>query len=696
MKKLIYLFKRIVYFFYRFCDLIIKISKILRNSNIKTRLITSFIVLSILPLVITGIISYKKSSTAISDKIRTYSTQVIGQLGKNIGVELLKYDTFIKDIKLDQEVQDNMEKYIHANEIEKFSMNQFLDEYLNRKAFGNQNITSYVYYYDNEHFISSVANSAFFKDDKTTNKITKAVTKANGSNVFFHYEETFVVGTSIKSIGTGENIGSLYITVKDSALSEVFKNINLGDGSNIIVVDSSGNIISNKENKNTGTAIKNKNITPEINKIKDFKPIVKSMSLNGKDNLVSISKLKDDVDWYVVATVPYSYLNKEIYDIRDNSIYLILIIFVLSVIASVIISRSISEPLSRLIKIMDEAKKGNLSIEIKDNNKDEIGQVLGSFNDMLSNIRILVAQVNDSAFKVLKNSNRIATSSEQSFMTSEQISTTIQEIAKGAYNQANDISKGVDCMLNLSNGISLVDKNMISVMDFVERTKQLSQESLLAVKFLNDKAVQTSLVSEKIISDINNLSKDTKEIKKIIRVISNIAEQTKLLSLNASIEAARAGDAGRGFAVVASEVNKLSEHSKDSSNMISKIIENIHNKTQITVEAANNSSDIIKEQMVAVTKTDDAFNMILSVMSGISGGIESMNNSVNDMVNIKDKTLGIIQDVSIIAEESAATAEEVSASTEDQMNESKNLSNFSKELETMSKELNQSISIFKV
>jgi methyl-accepting chemotaxis protein len=237
---------------------------------------------------------------------------------------------------------------------------------------------------------------------------------------------------------------------------------------------------------------------------------------------------------------------------------------------------------------------------------------------------------------------------------------------------------------------------MSKVLDSVENTKQLSETALIAVKSLNDKAIHTNSVSEKIVTDINILNNDTKEIKKIVKVIVGIAEQTNLLSLNAAIEAARAGEAGRGFAVVADEVKKLADQSKEASILINNIIGNIQQKTEVTVDAANNASVIIKQQMDSVIETDNAFKTILTAMSSISGGIESMSNSVNGMISLKDKTMGVIENISAIAEESAATSQEVSASTEEQMAGAEVLSNLGKELTAMAEELNNAILIFKV
>lgn len=699
-KKILQNIQKVAVLFSKFLDILSKSSKILRNSKIQTRLVTSFLILSLLPLTITGIISYTKSSSAISNKINTYSAQVISQLAKNLGIELAKYNNLITDIKLDNNtIQANLELLATADDFESLTIDQKVREFLSLKTATSPGIVSLTIYVDENTSMStgmSTTIERIFGDEKTTASVLKSLQESTGKNLVFHVGDKIIIGSSIRSIVTGNTLGTVFMIVKDSILSDIFKSIDLGDGSDVYVIDSIGTIVSNKLNKDTGAVLNNTELINIVSKIKDLIPVVKSVKINGTKNLVAISKLSESSSWFVVAAIPSSYLNKETNGILSTIFKWFIVFLLLALLASFIISKSISEPLNGLITLMKQAKGGNLAVVVRDKNKDEIGEVSGNFSDMLSNIRALVTKVNESAMKVLESSNKIISSSEQSFVSSEQISLTIQEIAKGASDQALDISQGMQHMGDLASSINLVGSDMGKVLDFVENTKQLSETALVSVKALNEKAMQTNSVSEKIVTDINVLNNDTKEIKKIVKVIVGIAEQTNLLSLNAAIEAARAGDAGRGFAVVADEVKKLADQSKEASIMINNIIGNIQEKTELTVIAANSSSDIIKQQMDAVAETDNAFKTIVNSMTSISGGIESMGTSVNGMISFKDKTLGVIENISAIAQESAATSQEVSASTEEQMAGAEDLSNLAKELNAMASELNAAILIFKV
>lgn len=248
----------------------------------------------------------------------------------------------------------------------------------------------------------------------------------------------------------------------------------------------------------------------------------------------------------------------------------------------------------------------------------------------------------------------------------------------------------------LSENINTVGDNMKVILDVITNTEQLSRDALASVNTLNNKAVETRNVTNKIVVDINELNTDMKEIRKIVKVIVDIAEQTNLLSLNASIEAARAGEAGKGFEVVAGEVKKLADQSKEASFGINNIINNIQRKTDSTATIANSAKDIISDQMYAVENTHAAFDSIMKAMDDISNQMLKVQSSVQGILTAKKYTVDSIEHIATISEEAAATVEEISANTEEQMFTYKDFVNLSKNLNDMAHELSNAINIFNI
>jgi len=676
-----------------------KFGNIFRIGKIQTRLISAFLILSLIPLSVTGLLSYKSSSNAIQDKIKTSSLQLIDQLSTNLENELANYEKFSVEAQMSEEIQNLI--YFETQEtLLKRSREAEAKRFLGNKANSLNNVLSIGIIFSPKTSIIHDPTSSAKNDKELINSlysqsmqggqlpVWQLVKLTNKSKALALTRKIIPKGSS----ASGEPIGVLFVLIRETNLSKILKTVNLGTGSSVFVVDSKGIIMSSTSTKEVGTKHQDSSMVETVVKIDTLDPWVDSIG----SNLVAASKLSKTIDWYIVGQIPFSYLYENSNTILINILIIAFICLLLALLLSTILSRGISEPLKNLSWRMSEASNGDLTIRVQDNKHDEIGDVSGNFNKMALKIKTLITKVNDSTQNVLNNSQKITTASKQAYVSSEQISLTIQEIAKGASEQANDISQVIVYMGNLSDGINKVGDNMSNVLNFVDHTKELSQTALVAVQSLNDKALKTSSVSNQIVNDINVLNSDMKEIKNIVKVISSIAEQTNLLSLNAAIEAARAGEAGKGFAVVADEVKKLADQSKTASVMINTILGNIQKKTDITVEAANSASMIINQQMDAVAETDATFKTILHSMESISSGMENMGNSVSGMLSLKDKTTEVIESVSSIAEESAATSQEVSASTLEQMSGAEDLANLAKDLDEMAVELNKAISIFKV
>lgn len=408
------------------------------------------------------------------------------------------------------------------------------------------------------------------------------------------------------------------------------------------------------------------------------------------------------VSFLIISIIPliilgiFSYINTEANSIRNSVVLFISISILFSILFSYLISLSISFPLNNMKKLINKAKEGDLAQSIKDDSKDEIGDVIRGFNYMIENIRNLILEVSNVSQKVISNSMLLNSASEKSKIASKQINEVMNQVAIGASDQAENLANGVGSINILSDDINKVEEDMKFMSETTNGTKKLSQDSLNVVKTLNEKAFQTSSASTQFIKDINRLGKDMEQIVKITKTIATIADQTNLLSLNASIEAARAGEAGRGFSVVANEVKKLADQSKDSSREITFIIDNILQKTSDTTKVAHNANKLMEEQMGIVKETDISLASIYKSMGSLMERVDNVSKSIESVLNSKENASESIENVSAISQETASISEEVSATTQEQVSSLEELSELSKSLDEMSKKLNESISVFKI
>jgi len=667
----------------------------LRRIKIRWRLIISFLLLSIGPIIVLGVSAYNSSRNVLSNVIRQYTAQVVTQFGSNIGIELTKCMEEANSFLFSSIIQDNVSNYSDLEIFDRITLHNDISRDMTYRTSQNSTISDFVFYPTTEASPIYVGTKEFGIPYDELN----AMFSKESENSKWYTDETgkTVYARRGKNINSGQDMGQLFVSIKPESINSSFKTLELGQSVDLFFMTDQGQVLySNRDDIARGSIYPYEPLIEKINEYyeSDLKSSSFKININGESEC-NYYKI-DRTPFYVVTITPYSFFYTASNAIGRQIILIVAVGLLLSIILAFAISGSISNPLSKLVNLMRKAKQGDLTEVVTDKSNDEIGEVISNYDDMIQNIKNLIQKVQLSVENVLNSSEKISTSSEQTYASSEQIAITLQEVAKGSSEQAEEVAQSVDYMNNLSNGINKAISDLSIISSLISDTEKISIDAIGTVKTLNFKADQTRTASQKIVDDINSLNTDMKQIRKIVKLIVGIAEQTNLLSLNAAIEAARAGEAGRGFAVVAEEVKKLADQSKEASIMINNIINTINNKTEHVVSEANNSSEIINEQMIAVEQTDAAFNTISGSMKKITAHMKDMEESVANMMTLKEKTLSSMENISAVSEEAAATSEEVSASTEEQMASAEILTNLSKEMNQMAKELESAVSLFKI
>lgn len=670
---------------------VISLSNFLRNIKISTRLMVSLLLLSLIPVTIIGLVAYNKSSDAVENKIETYSKQLMQEIGAVIDLQTQSIITSINEISMSDIIQKELPRYDSSTEDEKVLLKNKIQDLLHSKGVFIKNLIGiYVISNDGSVFYKDNSNQILKDDEIKTyvdliknnpGKLTNIVGSSRARPCIYFLKE-------IKVNNGNKVIGYMITQIDESFFSNAYKNIELGNGSHIFAINSQNQVATSAIPEEVGQKFDD---TAFLQLIMDN---AKNNTFSYKDKLIAFKKI-DKTSWTIIGEIPFDYLFSESEDIGNTIIIISIICLALALLIAFAIFRSISVPLNQLLHYMGRAREGDLTLNIHDSKKDELAIVLNNFNSMVKNIKELIAQVHDSAQKVLINSDNIANDASKSYKTSELIADTILQISQGANNQAMDITEGVNNMVRLSDDINHVGHNMDAAIDVVKKTQAMSSDMQVSVELLNEKALKTNEATDKIVNEIFTLNEYMKEIKNIVDMIVAIAEQTNLLSLNAAIEAARAGEAGRGFAVVAEEVRTLADQSKNATVSINAIINKIQEKTTSAVNEAQNSSVIIKEQMQAVHVADNAFKSVISAMDDIESQINEVSLSINKILDSKDNTLNIMENLSAVSQEAAATVEEVSANTQDQIKSAESLSASAVSLNKMASELDEAISFFK-
>ncbi|MBR2913676.1 MAG: methyl-accepting chemotaxis protein, partial [Oscillospiraceae bacterium] len=352
---------------------------------------------------------------------------------------------------------------------------------------------------------------------------------------------------------------------------------------------------------------------------------------------------------------------------------------------------------SRIKKLMHALEcfaDGDLTANVNLKCKDEFAILAESSNHAMENIRVLVAQAGTLSGDV-QNTAHVVTSNAQALVTtSRDITYSIGEIESGLTQQASDTQSCMNQMEILSDKITQVSENSESISAISKETQTIVADGINIVQELSTNASETEQAAGEIINSTADLQTATDSIVLIVDAINQIADQTNLLSLNASIEAARAGDAGRGFAVVADEIRKLAEQSADSANQIRTYVDDITNRTTVAVSYAEKSRIAVNAQLQQISRTVDLFHSIGNQVTVLTDNLNNILSGIEEIQQTKYGTLQSIESISAIAQQTAASTQEVTANVTLQLASLEDFSERAEELIQVSNRLTESISKF--
>lgn len=328
--------------------------------------------------------------------------------------------------------------------------------------------------------------------------------------------------------------------------------------------------------------------------------------------------------------------------------------------------------------------------------RDETGILMRAMQTITDGFRQIISEINGSADQVAAASEELTASMQQSATTAEDISKTVEEIARGASKQAEEVQEGsskaallgeaiendINCVKNLNTASNKVKEVVADGVKEIDELTRINEESNDAVQEIYDVILKTRDSSEKI--------------GQVSSFIASIAEQTNLLALNASIEAARAGEAGKGFAVVAEEIKKLAEQSSESTKNISGIVNELQSNTHSAVTTMNRVSEITKKREQSVLNSRDNYMLIAKAMNDAGEAVEQLNVSAQRIENMKNDILDALQNLSAIAEENSASTEQMAASMEEQTAAIEEIANASEGLSQLAQGLQTIVKRFKV
>lgn len=494
----------------------------------------------------------------------------------------------------------------------------------------------------------------------------------------------------MKKMNTGN--GYIIIDISMDTIMESLEQNKYGDGSILGFITEDGKeILSNTEEK---TVFSNLNFYQEA--ASGEEPYGYSYEKYHKEEYLFTYSKVGDTGFMICALIPKSIIIEQAESIKDLIVIFILIASVIAIIVGTIIASGIGNAISKVIKSILKVAKGDLTVKFETKRKDEFQILSNSLNDMIEGMRSLIGEVAEVGSKVNNSALLLSSTSETILEDTKDISSTIDEIEKGIVQQADDTQSCSDQMTSLSEKISQLYGSADEIELIAKDTKMIVRNGITIVDELKNKANDTSDITQAVIYEIKALEEQSHSIGNFVGIINEIASQTNLLSLNASIEAARAGQAGRGFAVVADEIRKLADESVQAAKEIESIVNQIQSKTRNTVVTAGKAEYIVKSQTEALYKTVDLFEDIDKHVVNLTGNLNTISSGIKGIEAAKEDTVDAISNISAVSEETAASAEEVSATANNQIQSVEGLSQSAGELAGEAQRLQNAIRVFQI
>lgn len=374
----------------------------------------------------------------------------------------------------------------------------------------------------------------------------------------------------------------------------------------------------------------------------------------------------------------------------------------LGIIMSLLLSRSISRPIVGLASIIERLSHYDLTFDENSEaihymkRQDEIGMMTNNLATMQNNLIGIVKKVTRSAEQVAGSSEELTATSQQSAMAAEVVAHTIEQIAKGSYDQASDTERGSLEIGELSSLIRANTEYVDHLNISAEEVDHLKDESFEILKDLIIKTQASNQAVEEVYHSVINSNKSAERIGQASQMIQSIADQTNLLALNAAIESARAGEAGRGFAVVAEEIRNLAEESTKFTSEIALMIDELTQETEMAVHRMGEMGPIVTSQTEGVDNTQAKLEGIAKAVENMRVVLSSVTHSCDEMEVKRNEMTGIMQNLSAISEENAAGTQEASASVEEQAASTEEIASASGSLAQLAEKMHTDISIFKL
>lgn len=408
--------------------------------------------------------------------------------------------------------------------------------------------------------------------------------------------------------------------------------------------------------------------------------------------------ISDTGSFIAIAGADETEIMSAINVVRNTILGMALFAVIVCCIDAYIVSLFIVKPLTRVVSIVNDIAEMDFrdkqEFEKLDKRLDEVGSISRAVNGLRRELVKIVEVLGKESTRLYKESDELAERTAHVSGITGEVGRAVDEIATGAGSQAEETQNATEQVVLIGQMIEKTNNEVTNLNENTDAMKQAGEKAQETLKELDDINTKAREAIEVIYRQTNNTNESARKIKEATALIMSIAEETNLLSLNASIEAARAGEQGKGFAVVAGQIQKLAEQSNESSQDIAEIVETLIDDAMKAVETMEQVKKIIEMQNEDVLRTNRMFD---EVSLGINRSIDNVMEIAESSQKLDEARSGMIdelQSLSAIAEENAAGTQETSASVTEINNIMEQVAESSKKLKAIANVLEEKMNVF--
>lgn len=503
-----------------------------------------------------------------------------------------------------------------------------------------------------------------------------------------------------------EVVGAIVSRDDGEVLSEMAGAAGYGKEGYGYIIESDGTIIGHPKGehiKNQFNPIREaqndsslKSLANLFETIKEDKQGVKKYNFVGRGLYAGFAPI-NGTDWTFITVATENELLAAQAKLIGGILAVTIVVILIIIAITYFVSRSFTEPIIQTAKYAQKIAELDIRQDIDKKYlkmNDEIGILANAFQNVVSNLRNIIGEINGTSEHMASSSEELTAISGQASNASQEVAKTVQEIAAGASDQASLTEDGLGKSIILGENIGKVKEYISGVSTNTDNVNEVVNTGIVEINSLSEITDESTNAIKEIYQVIMDTNDSSAKIGEASNVIENIAAQTNLLALNASIEAARAGDAGRGFAVVAQEIGKLAEQSKVSVNVIYDIVTELQNHIHSAVQTVERVANISEEQAKSVINSREKYQLIAEAMKQTEQAVMLLNTSGEEMDQVKQDIMEVLQNLSAIAEENAASTQEASASTEEQTASVEEIAGASESLAELAQNLQLLVSRF--